>query len=298
MTNFDKQLVAPIAPTIDQRNVFLDGLFYDVGALTGNEKEALSSLAGREGSVIVVPPASSSKQIMQYATVAAFVNAERENVRAIAVAGVGSSAIGTAALARNVANVYAIDVAGIVSGYGASDLITEALGGWFFYGAVDSIRYQIREAVGFWEDIAMLNPFAQRDVSVALPKKTLPAARDIDALETILNASPPNLSLLVGHSKGGLLLDFALERFVKRIGKKPHQYFEELRVVTFGAVADLPPHFKRTHQFLGEIDWFGGANSRLDVPHTKLPNAWHHLNTKLPLHVSVEDALSEHVSIW
>jgi hypothetical protein len=125
----------------------------------------------------------------------------------------------------------------------------------------------------------------------------LPGARDIGSLEAILDAAPPNLSLLVGHSKGDLLIDFALERFVTNLRQKPHPYFEQLRVVTFGAVADLPPQFQRTHQFVGAIDWFGAMNSRLDVPHTKVPDAWHHLNTALPFHMPAEDVLKQYVSL-
>lgn len=50
-------------------------------------------------------------------------------------------------------------------------------------------------------------------------------------------------------------------------------YFEQLRIVTFGAVTDLPPKVTNVHQFLGSFDWFGAMNSRLDVRHTKVPDA-------------------------
>ena len=44
---------------------------------------------------------------------------------------------GTAALARSIADALDADVAGIVTGYGLSDMMSEALGGWFAVGAAD-----------------------------------------------------------------------------------------------------------------------------------------------------------------
>ena len=63
--------------------------------------------------------------------------AEGDEVAGVAIAGVGSSVLGTAALARNVADAVGGEIVGLVSGYGVSDLLSEALGGWFFFGAVD-----------------------------------------------------------------------------------------------------------------------------------------------------------------
>jgi hypothetical protein len=175
-------------------------------------------------------------------------------------------------------------------------MVAEAIGGWFFYGAVDAIRHELREAVNRWNRLSRPAATAAGGARTAKGRVTTPLS-DINALDQILRASPPNLSLLAGHSKGDLMLDFALERFAGTVAKGTHPYFEQLRVVTFGAVADLPPQFRRVHQFIGGIDWFGGMNSRLDVVHTRIPNAWHHLNTALPFHLPVEDVLRQHVAI-
>src|SRR5262249_7883047 len=74
-----------------------------------------------------------------------FMNREGATIRAIAIAGVGRSTLGTAALARNVADALGIDVAGIITGYGVSDVMTEALGGWVAFGAPDRIRHTIEK---------------------------------------------------------------------------------------------------------------------------------------------------------
>lgn len=59
------------------------------------------------------------------------------SANALAIAGVGSSALGAAAFARNVADGLGEPVAAVVSGYGLADVLTEALGG--FFGSVPSI---------------------------------------------------------------------------------------------------------------------------------------------------------------
>lgn len=293
MTTPDRELVAAIAPTMKQRNAFFDALFYDVGALSDQEKDELSPLADQEGSIIVVSPAPSRRRIAHYPSAREFLDAKGDSLRALAIAGVGSSVLGTAALARNVANAYGIEVAGIVSGYGVSDMVAEAIGGWFFYGAVDAIRHEVRESVNRWQQFSEMAGAGTRKSAARVSSPV----SDINALDEILKASPPNLSLLIGHSKGDLMLDFALERFAQGVGKGTHPYFEHLRVVTLGAVTDLPPRFRHVHQFIGEIDWFGGMNSRLQVPHTRIPNAWHHLNTALPFHLPVEAVLKHHLDI-
>lgn len=298
MQPFDSQVIAPIAPTMKQRNAFFDVLFYDLGALTTKEKDDLSPWVDREGSVINVSPAASNRTISHYPNVADFLNDRKPSVRAVVVAGVGSSVLGTAALARNVANAYGIDVAGIVSGYGVSDMIAEAMGGWFFYGATDAIRQEIREVINrLPRSFSPTGVLPSPSEEISGRTNVTSAGRDVDALDAILEASPPRLSILVGHSKGDLLLDAALERFVKKHGKTTHRFFDDLRIVTFGALTDIPPQYKRVHQFIGAIDWFGGMNSRFDVPHTKVPNAWHHLNTSLPFHLPAENVLRQFVPI-
>ncbi|MFC5462080.1 hypothetical protein [Massilia niabensis] len=55
--------------------------------------------------------------------IASFAEAGGDRTRILAVAGVGSSALGTAAFARNVADAFGEPVAGLVSGYGMADLL-------------------------------------------------------------------------------------------------------------------------------------------------------------------------------
>ena len=135
----------PFIP-VKGRNTLLDSLFYDVGSLSGEEQAQLSPLTDREGAIVVVPP-SGRGPLRHYRNAARYINAEGDRIRALAVAGVGSSVIGTVAFARNVADAIGSDVAGVVTGYGFTDLITEALGGWFFFGALDRARMRFERLV-------------------------------------------------------------------------------------------------------------------------------------------------------
>src|SRR5262245_21059222 len=277
-----------------QRNAIIDNFFYDTASLTLEEKAKLSPLVDREGSIIVVPPSNSDRQIRHYKRALRFMNKEGPTIRAIAVAGVGSSALGTAALARNIADALDTDVAGIVTGYGLSDVMTETLGGWIVFGAADRIRYTMEK---FFERMrstmrADAAP-SQSDTSRALrlDRSSLPGDNDVATLSEILLAHPPELEYLVAHSKGSLVASYALQQYVEDLEGDESELFERLRITTLGAVVGLPPAFKKVKQYLGALDWFGGANSSLRVMHERVPGAGHHLNPGLPFHMSVATLL-------
>ena len=283
------------------RNTFFDSLFYDVDALTTDEKNQLAPHFDGAGSLVVVPPAGSAAVLRHYGNATDFLAAEFHDIHAVVLAGVGCSVLGTAALARNVANAYGFPVAGIVSGYGAVDVFAEALSGYLFYGLTDVIQHQRRQLGGQPRifvpgAITAQTPADKTGPRTSQVSNALPDASDINTLLTILQAGPPKLKVLVGHSKGDLLLDFALEIFAAD-ADQDHPYFEQLHITTFGAVTDLPRQFKHQHQFIGGIDWLGGMNSRLDVPHTRIPLAWHHLNTRYPFHFPTEQVLRDLVPI-
>jgi hypothetical protein len=262
-----------------QRNAVIDNFFYDTASLTLEEKAKLSPLVDREGSIIVVRPSNSDRRIRQYKSALRFMNKEGSTIRAIAVAGVGSSALGTAALARNIADALDTDVAGIVTGYDLSDAMSEALGGWFAFGVADRIRYTMEK-------------FLER-LRSGTPADTVAPGSDVSAtLSEILLAHPPKLEYLVAHSKGSLVVSHALQQYVEDLQGEESNLFERLRITTLGAVVGLPPAFKKVKQYLGALDWFGGANSSLGVMHERVPQAGHHLNTGLPYHMSVASLLN------
>jgi hypothetical protein len=123
-----------------------------------------------------------------------------------------------------------------------------------------------------------------------------------------LLAGPPRLRLLLGHSRGGLLLSFALNYLKDELGDRAirfresrHPLLDHLRVVTLGAVVDIPTDAFaiETHQFLGALDLVGHLNSNRFPPllgtinnvHEMIPGVGHHLNSIIPDSLSVADAL-------
>ena len=129
------------------RNQVADSFFYDVDALDLAEREMLSPHVDLKGTIIVVSPRAKGGGIRHYKSALGFMLEEGNRIEVVAIAGVGSSVLGTAALARNVADHYDRDVAGIVTGYGLTDVVLEGFGGFFYYGAIDRLRYEAERRV-------------------------------------------------------------------------------------------------------------------------------------------------------
>lgn len=277
------------------RNNLLDRVFYDVSGLNVDEQAELSPLTDREGTVLLVYPTKARTKFDHFRNALQLYLHKRNEVEGIAVAGVGSSVLGTAALARNVADAIDAPVAGIVSGYGVSDLMAEALGGWFFFGAIDRNKYK---AESLMAALSRGGSAAAADSTGETMKWSnakldgLPLQSDTTALLDLLEAGLPNLNWLVGHSKGCLLIDFVLERYARERADQPDPLYDRLNVVTLGAVVDLPNKFKKVTQVIGAIDSFGKLNSSLSVRHREVPGAWHHLNRDMPAHLDAVDVVS------
>jgi hypothetical protein len=302
----DSQLENLFRFPLKQRNQVIDSFFYDVSTLTADEKARLSPLVDLKGTVIVVSPRKSNREIRHYKNALRFMLKEGNTVGAIAIAGVGSSVLGTAALARTIADFHGVDVAGIVTGYGAADVMGEALGGWYFYGTVDRIRHAIEKVTdSFCSPLPEAHP--SRALALGHGQTTeeeafyapvdsrflFPGNSDVGTLLDILLARPEKLFLVAGHSKGSLLISFVLGHMVDELEGDDHPFFRELAVLTLGAVVDLPEQFVHRHQFLGELDLLGKVNSRADVPHQVVAGAGHHLNPKIPYFMDVAGVLKQ-----
>lgn len=280
-------------------NTALDRVFYDVDALAPAEVEWLAQHVTPEGRILLVPPHGDGA--LAAFTPLEFIDAQRAALRAdcLVVPGVGSSALGAAALARDVANHLGRPVAAIVAGFGMADLMSEALGGWLVLGA----RNAARDAIARLFDALELRDHVRdqashEDIKARLRKANLEDSRfiygspDSTALLQILLALGSRVRLLVGHSKGNYSVENALEGWVATAAATGGQVNTDLRVVTLGAVVHFPAAFHAVTQVIGGEDVFGMINSRPLVPHTVLPGAWHSLNHALPGAMSVPDALA------
>src|SRR5215213_284794 len=126
----DNPFRAVALSTLQRRNAALDSVFYDVGVITPEETPDLAFWLAREGAIVAVPP-SGQGRLRLFLTPEEFYR-DGGAVAALTVAGVGSSALGAAGFARNVADSLNKPVAAVVSGYGLADVLTEALGGFFW----------------------------------------------------------------------------------------------------------------------------------------------------------------------
>ncbi|MDJ0668303.1 MAG: hypothetical protein QNJ61_13515 [Desulfobacterales bacterium] len=282
-------------------NTTLDFVFYDVSALTADEKAGLSASANPEGSILIVPPQADNREITKLTSLE-FISAQRETdanaIDTIVVAGVGSSALGTAALARNVADSINRPVAGVVSGFGLADVLSEALGGWFVLGFKNSIRdgfakmfdaLEMKDHV--WDDDSYRSLVKDKNIDDFVMDRFVFGSPDSLALLLTLYHLRTKIKLLVGHSKGNYVIENALEGLASLCTLKKQDIPRDLQVVTLGAVVRFPEQFSEVTQFIGGVDWFGMMNSRRELERQKISGSWHSLNTRLLGHLSVEEAL-------
>ena len=275
--------------TFRRRNAFLDAWFYDVGKVAADEAAALSPWLAREGSILIVPP-SGAGTLRLCRDIEEFASQGGRDVRALTVAGVGSSALGSAAFARNVADAFGAPVASVVSGYGLADLVTEAAGGWFWFGGLNKWRH----------DLEVLDEMARR-ASLSPVEETSPAAAHLGnvSLDTrrmyrLLIDPRFKFSLLSGHSKGNLVISEALFAIDNSAQASGHQPEADTWIVTVSAAIFMPPRFGKVIDVMGSIDWFGAFNSRHGIGIEKRSDwSWHHTNTELPLHLPVTATFRE-----
>jgi hypothetical protein len=122
-----------------------------------------------------------------------------------------------------------------------------------------------------------------------MPLRTL--SLDTKAVYALLSNDRFKFSLLTGHSKGNLVISEALFELDRGATRQPSP---DTWLVTVSAVIAMPSRYKRIVDVIGDIDWFGALNSRLDMGVEKRPHmAWHHTNTELWFHLPVTKVFDE-----
>lgn len=280
-------LVLPVSEPLKRRNTALDWLFYDVGALSAEEFARLVQETNVEGSILVVHPrgALGENSIRKFGDYESLRAAPGKLLRNFSIAGVGSSDVGAAALARNLADHLGEPVGAIVAGYGVSDLLSEALGGWFFFGTINRAMKAFHERSGAEAETAAAS-FSDRPEGFGI-------SPDTRTLVNLLKDKERSVATILGHSKGCLSIALALELVARSGTRERVKKAKAAQVVTTGAVVEFPQGFDRVSQLLGSIDWFGGLNSRLGLDFVSVPGAWHHLNTTIPNHMDLRKALPQ-----
>ncbi|MBP2548858.1 hypothetical protein J2858_001774 [Neorhizobium galegae] len=271
--------------SLRRRNTTLDSLFYDVKSVTAEEAFYISSCLAAEGAILIVPPTGAGS-LKLCDTIDDYLLGGGETIDTLAVAGVGSSALGSAAFARNIADAIDKPVAVVVSGYGLADVMTEALGGYFLFGYLNGFRHQFERLDDF---------FGRPQFGVA-PKlsieKLAEASLDTQTVGALLAHPRLSFKLILGHSKGNLVISEALYRLAHADLALAQALAARARIITISARIAMPRPFRDVIDVMGEWDWFGEINSRHAIPVDELvPQAGHHTNTDLPNHVPVTETL-------
>ncbi|MCJ8238564.1 cell envelope biogenesis protein OmpA [Peteryoungia algae] len=271
------------------RNTGIDALYYDVKALTADEAFYISDSIASEGLIMIVPPTGGG-MLTLCDSVDEFRLCGGRNVRAMAVAGIGGSAIGAAAFARNVADAIGAPVAAVVSGYGLGDIVNEAIGGAFLFGWLGHIRSNL-EVIDDVVGRPKLGAYGKRDEDADTDRRT---GLDSDTVATLLDDATLNFTLIAGHSRGNRVIADALEALEVRDPGRVETLARTARIVTFGGRIKMPDAFTEVIDVVGELDWFGEMNSRPKIAaDIKVPFCGHSTNTDLPGALQVTKILGE-----
>ncbi len=270
-----------------QRNTSIDAFFYDIRSISADEAFYISDSLAAEGAIMIVPPTGAGPLILCDAMDEYLARGGRD-VHVLAVAGIGGSALGAAAFARNVADAVKKPVAVVVSGYGVADAMTEVMGGPFLFGWLNSLRHPLElldELSGQPDFGAPRTPSADADGSMS---------RDTRTILALLSDPRLTFDLVVGHSRGSLLVAEAFDAMAENDPVRLASLARQLQVVIFGARIALPRPLRDVIDVMGELDWFGEMNSRAEIPaDRRIPGAGHHTNTELPGHLPVTSILRE-----
>ncbi|WP_395664942.1 hypothetical protein [Methylocella sp.] len=268
---------------LQRRNAALDAIFYDVAAVTEDEIPNLAFWLAREGAILVAPPTGSGL-IRVFLSVEEFFAAQ-EKVGALAVAGVGSSALGAAAFARNVADAIGEPAAAVVSGYGLADVLTEAFGGFFWFGGLNSLRHLFEPLDALTKRLSRTEQTLEAGAAFARTSK------DTETLIALLGDERFATDLLVGHSKGNLVISEALYALAAENPLRTARLASQLRIVTFSAKIGMPAPYQNVIDVMGSLDWFGALNSRPDIKaDVVVQGAWHSANPSFPLGMGIKVA--------
>lgn len=269
-----------------QRNAVLDFLFYDLAKLHNHESAALAPRYAAEGAVLCVWPSDHAKVLLWPDYDSFRASGETGTAKALVVAGVGSSALGAAAFARNVADALDAPVLAVVSGYGLADVVTESLGGWFLFGALNSMRHWF-EPMDMWTRSRKPSFSYSKAPSLDLAQTSL----DVKTLIALLAGH--DFDLIVGHSKGNLVISEALNAIAATDPDRAQAMAAAMKIITISARVWMPKPFRNIIDIMGENDPFGEMNSRKDIMiDIVMEGAAHHTNTDLPYHLDVTNAVA------
>jgi hypothetical protein len=307
-----KWLVEPAVRSCRLFNSALDFIFYDVPTLRAAlaEKDGpmrargekppsrivdFDALSNPEGSLLLID-ATKAPYVHKYQSVKKFLESPYQETRDVDIAtitGVGSSALGSAALAWDISVALKKPVLAIVPGYGVADVLLQGLGGWFAFGLHDFLGSKTAIQTGL-ATAAPKTARIGRELAASTPQEPevrggAPIFRygsgSSDVLHALLEYRVTPFRLLVGHSKGALQINNAIQAL-------PVERTQGLRVVTLGCPIGENVAGVDYHQYLGLFDALGQLNAWGHWPEYWSPT-WHSTNPALPPAMAVGEMTSE-----
>ena len=298
-----KWLVEPAVRSCRLFNTALDFIFYDVPTLRAAlaKKDApmqaqgkklpsriidFDALSDPEGSLLLID-ATTAPYVHKYQSVEKFLKSPYQETRDVDIAtitGVGSSALGSAALAWDISLALEKPVLAIVPGYGVADAVLQGLGGWFAFGLHDFLSSKDtdpdRACDGCPGDrahrpaaFAASTPARKSDGAAAHRSSATARVHRTRYMLCSRDRVTP-FRLLVGHSKGALQINNAIQSL-------PVERMLGLRVVTLGCPIGENVAGVDYHQYLGLFDALGQLNAWGHRP-DHWPPTWHSTNPALP----------------
>ena len=306
-------LVAPAVRSCRLFNTALDFMFYDVPTLRAAlatkdmQTQALGekppsriidfdALSDPEGSLLLID-VTTAPYVHKYQSVEKFLESPYQETRDVDIAtitGVGSSALGSAALAWDISVALEKPVLAIVPGYGVADVLLQGLGGWFAFGLHDFLRSKTLIQTGL-ATAAPQTARIGRELAASTPQEPMARGAPIfrhgsgssDVLHALLEHRVAPFRLLVGHSKGALQINNAIQSLSE-------ERTRGLRVVTLGCPIGENVEGVDYHQYLGLFDALGQLNAWGQRP-DHWPPTWHSTNPILPPAMAAGKMTSESV---
>jgi hypothetical protein len=307
-------LVEPAVRSCRLFNTALDFIFYDVPTLRAAlaERDApmqvrgekppsriidFDALSDPEGSLLLID-ATTAPYVHKYRSVKTFLESPHQETRDVDIAtitGVGSSALGSAALAWDISVALEKPVLAIVPGYGVADVVLQGLGGWCAFGLHDFLDSKTLIQAG----LAAADPGTAgigRGLAASTPQEpTVRGGAPIfrfgsgssDVLHALLEYRVTPFRLLVGHSKGALQINNAIQSLSA-------ERTQGLRVVTLGCPVGENIAGVDYRQYLGLFDALGQLNAWGHWP-DHWPPTWHSTNPVLPPAMAAGEMVSESV---
>src|SRR5258707_489150 len=292
LTAFELQtwLVEPAVRSCRLFNTALDFIFYDVPTLRAAlaEKDApmrtqgekppsriidFDALSDPEGSLLLID-ATTAPYVHKYQSAKKFLESPYQETRDVDIAtitGVGSSAVGSAALAWDISVALEKPVLAIVPGYGVADVVLQGPGGWFAFGLHDFLSSKTLIQTGL-ATAAPETARIGRKLAASTPQE--PTARGAPIFRYGSGSSDALHALLEHRVIGALQINNAIQSL-------PAERTRGLRVVTLGCPIGENGAGVDYHPYLGLFDALGQLNAWGHWP-GHWPPTWHSTNPALP----------------